>query len=79
VEDLIQNLHRGSESIELYDVFHRVILEHSGCVSLVDFQSMANNALICIICAVHSCPLKGILAREPACGDPTPLRHPGVS
>jgi hypothetical protein len=28
---------------------------------------------------LHSCPLKGILARGPACGDPRALRHPWVS
>src|SRR6267142_407034 len=52
------------------------------CIS-IDLLDQTIQMFLCFFhrCSIHrhSCPLKGILAREPACGDPTPLRHPWVS
>jgi len=49
MQDLVENLRRGSQSIDRCNVFRRVILKHPGCVSFVDCQPMADDVRLSII------------------------------
>jgi len=50
MQDLVENLRRGSEGIDLRHQLRGVILEQRGSVLFVDCQPLANQAFIGIIC-----------------------------
>ena len=49
MQDLVEDLRRGAQSIDRCNAFRRVILKHPGCVSLVDCQPMVDDVLLSII------------------------------
>jgi hypothetical protein len=49
MQDLVEDLRRGSEGVDRQDAFCRVIPEHLGRVSLVKLQPVANDVFIGII------------------------------
>lgn len=61
MEDLVQDLRRGSEGIDRCDVFRRVIGEQLGCDPLVECQPLTNDAFIGIVRA----PLLGGALAQP--------------